>query len=133
MNSLASRRPVRQVIPPPNPGHTGAMPDRRSLPPLVRDMPVLYKLLWKHLEDAPGEVRVAEVAQELGLSVPKTSTALKYMAELGAIIDLGPVMPEMPTRGRPTRAYRVATLAELERAQPYRALPERMPTTAEQG
>lgn len=101
------------------------MPDRRPLPPLVRDMPVLYKLLWKHLEDAPGEVRVADIAQQLGLSVPKTSTALKYMAELGAIIDLGPVMPEVPTRGRPTRSYRVATLAELNDARPYRALPER--------
>ena len=125
MNSLLSRSLARQAVPPFHSGHTGAMPDRRPLPPLVRDMPVLYKLLWKHLEDAPGEVRVADIAQQLGLSVPKTSTALKYMAELGAIIDLGPVMPGVPTRGRPTRSYRVATLAELNDARPYRALPER--------
>lgn len=122
---LSTRTPGPRFRPLPGPRHTEVMSNRRPLPDLVRDLPTMFKLIWVHLEHAPGDVNVETFASELGLSLPKTSTAINYMVELGMIIDLGVSTPVPSVRGRKIHKYRVASVEELRQAKPYQPLRDR--------
>lgn len=96
------------------------MSKRLSLPEPLHDYPTLYKLVWLYVQAADGEeLRVEDLVRDLGLQFANVTTALRYMVELGAIIEL------RRRAGTILGIYRVARGAELKKLKPYETQQER--------
>lgn len=102
------------------PGHTGLMSKRLKVPEPLHEYPTLYKLVWLYVEGADGEeLRVEDMAHDLGLMFPNVTTALRYMIDLGSIIEL------RRRAGTILGIYRVAKGNELKKVKPYETQQER--------
>lgn len=109
-------------------GHTALMGKRLSLPEPLHDYPPLYKLVWLHVRSAEGgELRVEELAHDLGIAFANATTALRAMIRWGAIIEIRARAGSIPG------IYRVARDSELNRMVPYQKQQERKPRPVKGG